>query len=49
MQPDRDLGKAMKPGCGNYVKSEADRERSFGLPTVRSDIPEKKFKKIADF
>lgn len=49
LQPDRDLGKAVKPGCRNVVRSDADKTRSFGLPTVRNDIPYKAWKGLANF
>lgn len=49
LQPDRDLGRAVKPGCRNVVRSEQDKQRSFGLPTVRNDIPYKPLKGLANF
>ena len=49
LQPDLDLGKATKPGFRNCVRKAEDKYRSFGLPTIRKDIPERKFRKIADF
>ena len=49
IEPDRDLGKSTKPNCRNVVRKEADRHRSFGLPTIRNDIPLKDFKSVADY
>lgn len=49
LHADKDLGRASKPGCRNVVRREEDRTRAFGLPTVRSDIPEKKVRSVADF
>ena len=40
-QPDKDLGKCIKAGCRNEVRSESDRNRVFGVPTIRLDIPQK--------
>ena len=34
--PDKDLGKSTRPGFRNFTK---DPERSFGVPTIRRDIP----------
>lgn len=39
----------MKANCGNYVRKEEDKLRSFGVPTVRLDIPGKKFRSVADY
>lgn len=49
VQPDKDLGKATKPNCRNVVRNENDIDRSFGLPTIRKDIPYKDFKSVADY
>jgi hypothetical protein len=49
VQAERDLGRSLKPGCGNFVQREEDRERAFGLPTVRSDVPQKKLRSVADY
>lgn len=49
MLPDRDLGIAVKPNCRNVVRSEKDIDRSFGCPTIRTDIPMKDFKSVADY
>lgn len=49
VQPDSDLGKSVKPNCRNVVRREEDRYRSFGLPTIRKDIPEKGFRSVADY
>lgn len=47
--PDHDLGKSVKPNCRNVVRTEEDRHRSFGVPTIRKDIPFKEFKSVADY
>jgi hypothetical protein len=47
--PDHDLGKATKPNCRNVVRKEEDKHRSFGVPTLRMDIPGKKFRSVADY
>jgi hypothetical protein len=49
VQPDKDLGKSLKPGCRNVVRREEDAHRSFGLPTIRHDVPAKAFKSVANF
>jgi len=41
VEPDRDLGKCVKVGCRNEVRSDSDRNRVFGVPTIRLDIPSK--------
>jgi hypothetical protein len=46
---DKDLGKAIKPGCRNVVRRDADQHRAFGVPTIRKDIPFKEFRSVADF
>lgn len=47
--PDRDLGKSTKPNCRNVVRTPQDAHRSFGVPTIRRDIPMKDFKSVADY
>lgn len=49
MLPDHDLAKSVKPNCRNVVRKEEDVNRSFGVPTVRTDIPYKVFKSVADY
>lgn len=49
LEPDHDLGKAVKPNCRNVVRKEEDRYRSFGCPTIRHDIPTKIKKSVADY
>lgn len=49
IQPDYDLGKSVKPNCRNVVRKEEDQHRSFGVPTIRKDIPFKEFKSVADY
>ena len=48
LQPDHDLGRCAKPGSRNMVRRADDMQRSFGCPTVRTDIPMKKLKSVAD-
>jgi hypothetical protein len=43
------LGRSCKPNSSNNVRRPEDKDRSFGLPTVRSDIPYKAFKSVADW
>ena len=49
VQPDNDLGRSVKPNCRNVVRKEEDTHRSFGLPTIRKDIPYKEFRSVADY
>eukprot|EP01062_Namystynia_karyoxenos_P009232 TRINITY_DN13256_c0_g1_i1.p1 TRINITY_DN13256_c0_g1~~TRINITY_DN13256_c0_g1_i1.p1 ORF type:complete len:474 (+),score=147.35 TRINITY_DN13256_c0_g1_i1:93-1424(+) len=42
--PDKDLGKATRPGFRN----EAPTDRTFGAPTIRTDIPRPRTKKVTD-
>ena len=49
VEPDRDLGFSVKPNCRNVVRKEEDRHRSFGVPTIRKDIPTKEFRSVADY
>ena len=49
MQPDLDLGKCVKVGARNVPRSEKDLDRAFGCPTIRTDIPGKKQKSVADY
>ena len=46
--PDSDLGKCTKPGSRNIVRRPQDADRAFGCPSVRTDIPMKQFKSVAD-
>ena len=48
---DSDLGRSTKPGCRNTVRRAEDAHRSFGLPTIRNDIPlvTKDKRSVADF
>ena len=48
MQPDKDLGKCIKAGCRNEVRRVEDNDRVFGAPTIRTDIPYKEKKSVAD-
>lgn len=45
---DTDLGKCTKPGSRNMVRREEDRHRAFGTPSIRTDIPMKVFRSVAD-
>lgn len=49
LQPDKDLGKSIKPNCRNEVRKPEDNNRVFGTPTIRTDIPYKEKRSIADF
>lgn len=49
MQPDSDLGKCTKPGSRNVVRRPQDENRVFGCPTIRTDIPLKEKRSVADF
>eukprot|EP00350_Pseudokeronopsis_sp_OXSARD2_P011589 CAMPEP_0170544658 /NCGR_PEP_ID=MMETSP0211-20121228/3331_1 /TAXON_ID=311385 /ORGANISM="Pseudokeronopsis sp., Strain OXSARD2" /LENGTH=154 /DNA_ID=CAMNT_0010848353 /DNA_START=687 /DNA_END=1151 /DNA_ORIENTATION=- len=49
LAPDTDLGKSVKPGCRNTVRKDEDWKRSFGAPTIRTDIPYKEKRSIADY
>ena len=49
LEPDRDLGKSVKPGVRNTVRKPEDEARVFGTPTVRTDIPFKEKRSIADY
>mmetsp|Transcript_9655 Transcript_9655/g.14692 ORF Transcript_9655/g.14692 Transcript_9655/m.14692 type:complete len:249 (+) Transcript_9655:320-1066(+) len=49
VMPDKDLGKSIKPNCRNVVRKEEDTLRSFGVPTIRTDIPNKQFRSVADY
>ncbi len=49
LQPDADLGKTNKVGCRNIVRKPEDEVRSFGTPTIRTDIPYKEKRSIADY
>ena len=46
-EPDSDLGKTHTPGFRNIL-TDAQKERTFGTPTVRSDIPKYAKRSIAD-
>lgn len=48
-QPDKDLGKCTKPGSMNVVRKPEDWNRSFGTPTIRTDIPYKEKRSVADY
>ena len=48
LQPDRDLGKCVKQGCKNEVRKPEDAYRAFGAPTIRTDIPFKEKRSVAD-
>ena len=49
LQPDRDLGRCVKEGCRNTVRKDEDHNRIFGVPTIRTDIPYKEKRSIADY
>ena len=41
LQPDADLGISTKLGARNVVRCDEDKDRTFGCPTIRTDIPQK--------
>ena len=45
LQPDKDLGKSIKQGTIRNV----DTNRVFGVPTIRTDIPFKEKRSVADY
>lgn len=47
--PDKDLGKSIKANCSNNVRKPEDAHRSFGAPSIRTDIPLKVKKSVADY
>lgn len=49
LNTDDDLGRSTKPNCRNLVRKQEDAHRSFGVPTIRNDIPFKDFRSVADF
>ena len=49
VRPDNDLGRCTKPGSMNVVRKAEDWNRSFGTPTIRTDIPYKEKRSIADY
>ena len=48
INPDSDLGKCTKMNCTNHVRRSEDVDRIFGVPTIRTDIPKKILKSVAD-
>jgi hypothetical protein len=48
LQPDQDLGTTTRKECRNQVRCPADEQRQFGCPTIRTDIPQRKMKSVAD-
>ena len=49
LRPDFDLGRSKKMNCTNQVRKPEDSNRSFGVPTIRTDIPFKNKRSVADF
>lgn len=47
--PDNDLGRSTKPNCTNTIRRSDDSNRAFGCPTIRTDIPFKAWRSVADF
>ena len=47
--PDIDLGKSVRLNCTNRVRSAKDGYRSFGIPSIRTDIPFKLKRSVADY
>ena len=49
ISPDHDLGKSVKPNCTNQVRKPEDEKRSFGCPSIRTDIPYREKRSISDY
>ena len=49
LAPDADLGRSNKPNCSNNIRKQEDEHRSFGCPTVRTDVPFKIWRSVADY
>lgn len=49
LKPDHDLGMSKKLNCTNQVRRPQDANRSFGVPTIRTDIPFKEKRSVADY
>jgi hypothetical protein len=49
LAPDQDLGRCVKPGSRNQVRRPEDSNRTFGCPTIRTDIPFKEKRSVADY
>jgi len=49
LKPDKDLGRSTKPNCTNAVRKPEDKDRAFGCPTIRVDIPFKQVRSVADY
>ena len=47
--PDNDLGRSVKLNCTNYVRRSHDEGRVFGLPSIRTDIPFKVKRSVAEY
>jgi hypothetical protein len=47
--PDHDLGTSIRANCSNKVRKPEDEARSFGAPSIRTDIPYKERKSMADY
>ena len=43
------MGKSAKINCTNSVRKPQDADRAFGCPTIRTDIPMKDKKSVADY
>ena len=49
VRPDNDLDRCLKAGSMNVVRKPEDRNRSFGTLSIRTDIPYKEKRLIADY
>jgi len=49
LEPDADLAKSTKTNCTNNVRKPEDKDRAFGCPTIRTDIPFKVVRSVADY
>ena len=47
-QPDKDLGRSLKPGWRNIADGPGGPDRLFGVPSIRKDIPAPRLRGVAD-
>lgn len=47
--PDHDIGKSVRMNCTNSVRRSQDENRVFGCPSIRTDIPFKVKRSVADY
>jgi hypothetical protein len=49
LQPDHDLGVSKRANCSNTVRHPDHINKTFGTPSIRTDIPYKNRKSMADY